>query len=131
MMQMRQINIDSDFPKLKTWWEARNFPPANPRFLPPTGIMVSMDGSDICAGFLFKSDANAAIIGNIVTNPDAPGAKRNEALDDLIKILTAIAIQDGFSMLCCSTNLPKVMRRFEKHGFQKTDDGVSNFGRVL
>jgi hypothetical protein len=128
---IRVLKLDEDLPKLQGWWKARKFPPANPEFLPPTGVMVSVNGVDTCAGFLFKSDANAAIIGNIVSNPEAPGKDRNEALDLLIATLAGIAKNDGFGMVCCSTNLPRLMDRFQSHGFIKTDDSVSNFGRVF
>lgn len=131
MLEIRQIHLDMDYRQLKAWWEEREFPPANPRFLPPTGLMVLVNGEDTCAGFLFKSDANAAIIGNIVSNPKAPGGDRSKALDVLLDALTAIALQEGFGMVCCSTNLPRLMERFKKHSFIKTDEGVSNFGRLL
>lgn len=129
--EVRFVKHDLDYPKLQAWWKARKFPPANPRFLPPTGLLVSMHGRDVVAGFLFKSDANAAIIGNIVSNPDAPGADRSKCLDTLLESLIHIAQADGFGMVCCSTNLPRLQERFQKHGFTLTDEGVANFGRIL
>lgn len=130
-LSLREVELDKDYPKLKSWWEKRSFPPANIQFIPPTGIMVSSDEEDICAGFLFKSDANAAIIGNIVSNPEIDRELRSEALDTLISTLTGLAKHEGYRMVCCSTNLPHVMKRFETLGFSKTDTGVSNFGRVF
>lgn len=131
MFDMRFVKIDEDYPKLEAWWKARKFPPANPKFMPPTGVMVSMNGRDVVAGFLFKSDANAAIIGNIVSNPDAPGKDRSWCLDQLVTSLVGLAKSEGFGMVCCSTNLPRLQERFKSHGFTLTDEGVANFGRVL
>lgn len=130
-MEFRFISLYHDYPQLKSWWEARKFPPGRPEFMPPTGVMVSLHGVNICAGFLFKSDANAAIIGNIVSNPDVPGKDRSKALDSLIAELTGIAKNEGYGMVCCSTNLPRLMARFQEHGFNKTDEAVSHFGRIL
>lgn len=130
-MTFRFINIDRDYPKLEAWWKTRKFPPANPKFMPPTGLMVSLHGVDIVAGFLFKSDANAAIIGNIVSNPDVTWKDRLRCIDNLLIQLIELARVDGFGMVCCSTNLPRLQERFKTHGFILTDEGVANFGRVL
>lgn len=131
MFELRSVELEKDFPMLKAWWEARQFPPANPQFMPPTGLVVMKAGQPVCAGFLFKSDANAAIIGNIVSDPGATGRDRHEALDQLIQALSYIAYREGFGMVCCSTNLPRLMGRFQENGFVKTDEGVSNFGRMF
>lgn len=131
MAEVRFIELAHDYHKLKRWWELRKFPPADPRFMPPTGLMVTVYGIETAAGFLFKSDANAAIIGNIVSNPEAPGKARHEALTCLLDALTAIAASEGFGMVCCSTNLEPLKDRFKTHGFVMTDEGVSNFGRIL
>lgn len=131
MLEMKYVDLIKDYPLLKSWWEAREFPPANPRFMPPTGLMISSQGEPVCAGFLFKSDANAAIIGNIVSNPKATGEIRSLALDALLEALAGLAKSEGFGMVCCSTDLPRLMKRFEKHGFVNTDKAVSHFGRVL
>lgn len=130
-LELRAINLIQDYPLLKSWWETRKFPPANPAFMPPTGILVSCEGEPICAGFLFKSDANAAILGNIVSSPTAMGDLRHRALDALLETLVAIAKGEGFGMVCCSTDLPRLMKRFEKHGFAQTDEAVHHFGRIL
>ena len=133
MQPLRVIPIihERDYPLLKSWWEKRNFPPAIPRFLPPIGRLILNGDHPVCGGFLFRSDAGAAIIGNFVSNPDVSGKIRNEAIDLLIDVLTDEAKHAGFEMVCCSTNLPQLMERFEKHGFTKTDEGVANFGRIL
>jgi len=131
MLELIPIQMERDYPELKSWWEKRNFPAANPQFMPPTGVIVRKGELNICAGFLFKSDANAAIIGNLVSNPDVPKSLRSEALDMLIHVLSEIARAQGFGMVCCSTNLDRLMGRFEKHGFNKTDESVSHFGRIF
>lgn len=122
---------EKHFDLLKSWFDLRQFPAPNPRFLPPIGAIVFFGEMPICGGFLFRSDAGAAIIGHLVSNPDAPGDIRHAGLDALIESLTHAAVNEGFEMICCSTNLPRLMERFERHGFTKTDEGVANFGRVI
>jgi hypothetical protein len=116
---------------IKEWWEIRGFPPARPEHLPPTGRVVSFKGKAICAGFLFKTDANAAVVGNLVSNPDVPKELRKPSIDFLIQLLTNIAKSEGFTMVCCSTNIDKLGERFEKLGFIKTDENVSMYGRLF
>lgn len=130
-LRMRPVELVKDYPMLKSWWDERSFPPALPEFLPPTGLLVASEDLSLCAGFLFKSDANIAIIGNLVSNPSAPKEVRSKALDSLIDILTCLAKKDGFGLVSCATNLVKLMPRFEALGFAKMDEQVSHFGRML
>lgn len=126
-----QYESEKHFDLLKSWFDLRQFPAPNPRFLPKIGMVVYFGELPVCAGFLFQSDAGAAIIGHLVSNPDAPGMIRNSGLDALIETLTREAVELGFEMVCCSTNLPRLMERFERHCFTRTDEGVANFGRVI
>ncbi len=116
---------------LEGWYAERKFPAPNPKFLPPLGAVIFEMEKPVCAGFIFGSDANTAIIGHLVSDPAASAISRHECLDFLINELIHVAKEIGFEMVCCSTNLASLMPRFERHGFVKTDENVSNFGRVL
>jgi hypothetical protein len=121
---------------LEELFEARKFPAPNRRFVPRQAVLAYgvNDGKPdqlVGGGFLFLSDANAAIIGHLVTNPKAPGPVRHEALDSIIECLWRKATSQGFEMVCCSTDNEKLMERFTRLGFAKTDEGVSNFGRIV
>lgn len=131
MLEAVPIILGRDYPQLKAWWDERGFPPARRQFLPPTGLMVRQDGVDTCGGFLFKTDARAAIIGNLVSDPRAPKSIRSEAVDYLVLALLDLAVEDGFEMVCASTNLPGLSARYQRLGFTCTDQGVSHFGRVF
>jgi hypothetical protein len=130
-LKILSVDLERDYEHLRAWWEARKFPPPDRKFLPPVGGLVLVEGTPVCAGFLFQSDANAAIMGNIVSDPAAPGPVRHLALDFLVTALIEQAQDRGFGVICCSTNLEGLMGRFEGHGFVKTDEGVSHFGRLL
>jgi hypothetical protein len=126
-----QIDLKEDFPVLERFWEERNFPSPPPEFLPPTGLLVKYEDTIVCAGFLFKTDAKVACIGHLISNPSTPGVIRNSALNLLLVSLESIARKEGFGMISSSTNLERLMRRYEKLGFIKTDDNVSHFGRIV
>lgn len=129
----KAIPLDKEvhFPLMCEWWEGRSFPAPPVEFTPPTGLIVLHHDTPVCGGFLFKSDANMAVIGNLVSDKKVPFEIRTKALDYLIVSLTAAAKKDNFGLVACSTNLPRLMKRFEDLGFILTDEGVSQFGRVF
>lgn len=130
-LQVGPLDKKRHFPLMVRWWEKRKFPPADISLTPKRGHMTHFRGQPIAGGFLFKSDANVAIIGNIVSDPESPRAIRSDAVDLLILSLADLAKDEGFAMVSCSTNLPRLMDRYVRLGFTKTDQNVSHFGRVL
>lgn len=121
------------FKIMEQWWTERKFPSPPEIFIPPAGRVVFSKGEEtpICGGFLFKTDANVAVIAHLVSDKKVPFEIRTKALDYLIVALTALGKKDGFRMVTCSTNLINLMKRFECLGFTKTDDKVSQFGRIF
>jgi hypothetical protein len=116
---------------LHGWFEKRSFPAPDPNYFPGVGVVALFQGVPVAAGFAYRTDAKLAIIGHLVTDPDASGDKRNAALDAVIQTLTRIAQAEGYELVSCATDLPKLMDRFERLGFSKTDEGVSHFRRNL
>jgi hypothetical protein len=114
------------------WWNERKFPQPDAQFLPPTGLVVAYGtGKLICGGFLFKTDARMASLGNLVSDPQVRAEDRSEAVELLISKLMDVARENGYSMVSAATNLPRLMSRYEKLGFSRTDDNVSHFGRIF
>lgn len=122
---------DLHYELIKSWFDARKFPAPVPRFLPPTGYLVFFEDKPVCAGFLFRTDANAAVMGNFISDPGALSGVRHVCLDTLIKQLQGEAYAGGFQLLACSTNIDKLGKRFEQMGFTKTDIGLNTYGRLL
>lgn len=120
------------FKMIESWWESKNFPAPNPKFLPPTGYLIECENLPICAGFLFKTDAKIAIINHVVST-SVPMDKeiRSEALDLLIKTLIQKAERDGFLLVTASSNVERLNQRYEKLGFIKTDSNEDHYGRAL
>lgn len=85
----------------------------------------------MACGFLFKTDAKVAMVGNLVTNPEADADIRHKALNQIINVLGKVALDEGFRLLTCATNIDKLGHRFEDLGFEKTDVNVSHFRRDL
>lgn len=119
---------------MKSWWHMRDKPAPDIHFLPPTSIMLWYGDLPLCAGFLFKTDANIAIINHVVSNPSIPGIKkwiRSEALDELLMRLQELAKADGFNLLTASSNVMRLNQRYEKLGFEKSDENETHYGKVI
>lgn len=122
------------FDVMKSWWHLRDKPSPDIHFLPPTGVMVWFGDLPLCAGFLFKTDANIAIINHLVSNPAIPGVKkwvRSEAIDFLIETLIEKAKEDGYNLITASSNVRRLNERYEKFEFEKSDENETHYGRVL
>lgn len=113
------------------WWKKRNFPCPMLEHIPPTGFIVSLGTVQICAGFLCKTDSNTAIIWHLASNPDCDKELRQSSIDFLIRFMVDQAKSEHFSLVCFSTNIPKLGERVQKLGFMKFDENVTVYGRVV
>jgi hypothetical protein len=129
--EIRVFNKDKDYDIIVNWFNDRNFDYPKISLLPPTGILLSHDKKDIAAGFLFKTDANVAVIGNLISNPYTDKKIRQKAINYILEILSKIAKDGKFELVTCATNIEKLGSRFEELGFLKTDTNVSHYGRLL
>lgn len=123
--------LHEDFASIKQWCDARNFPMPIRRFLPPTAVMVVVDGINVACGFLFRSDADIAVIAHLFSDPAAMKHVRQEAVTRVIEKLEEIAEFDGFGMVTCSTNIVSLGKRFEGMGFEATDEKVEHYRKFL
>jgi hypothetical protein len=113
------------------WWKKRSFTCPQLEHIPPTGFIISYGAVQVCAGFLCKTDSNVAILWHLVSNPDCDKETRQSSIDFLIKFMTDKAKEEGFSMVCFSTNIEKLGRRVEKLGFTKCDSNINVYGRLF
>ena len=85
MIDVRYLNKDDYDNILVGWWKSWRWTPPAREMLPQDGtggVMVSVDGVDVCAGFMYYTNSKTVWIEYIVSNPefkDRP--KRKEAID--------------------------------------------------
>lgn len=119
MFQSR-ILIDDDYSTLVDWWKQFRFPPVAQEMLPNNGlggIIVSKDGIDICAGFLYTTNSKLAWIEFIVSNFEYKSPDRKDAIKHLINDLCAIAKDLGFKAVFTSVKNQSLIKHFEHNGF--------------
>lgn len=95
----------------------------------PHGIVICWNGHPVCIGFLCKTDSRVALLTNFISDPVADDDIRSECLDTLIGELSDHANHGGFLILGTSSSVPALINRFEKLGFNRSHENVTNFWR--
>lgn len=112
----------SDYYILCEWWNKQNWQAPDRNMLPKTGLIIE----NICAGFLYKTDSDVALLEFIIANPESNKEERSEALDLLINNLVNIAKESGYKAIFTSLQHTKLLERYKKHGFIETDKSMTN-----
>ena len=69
-MRVRRIQLDSDYPIIKTWWEVRGSEAPQRELLSSVGIMVEQDDLPVACAFLYQvKESPLGIIEWEATNP--------------------------------------------------------------
>lgn len=92
---------EEDYQELASWWKWWKFPPPAQEMLPNNGtcgIMLSKEGVNVCAGFIYYTNSKMCWIEFIVSNPNYRKSDRKEALLVLINELGDIAKSKGFKV---------------------------------
>lgn len=70
-MRVRRIDLELDYPVLKTWWARRGGVPPAIEILPDVGVIVEDAGMPVSCLFLYTmSNASVAVAEWEATNPD-------------------------------------------------------------
>lgn len=120
-MEARYLEYN-DYDTLVEWWKKNRFPPVPRDFLPNNGldgIMISKDGVDLCAGFIYETSAkNLVWIEFIVANFEVKDRDiRKESQLFLINTLTEMCVNLGKKYIFTSLNNEGLIKRFKECGF--------------
>ena len=126
-MEIRWLN-DNDYEQsLAIWWKKWRWTPPPKDMLPGEGkggFMVSSDGVDICAGFLYLTNSKTAWLEYIISNFDYKDKeKREEALNMLIETLIDLAKVNNIKYIYASLRSKSLIEKYEKNGFNKGNSG--------
>ena len=114
MIHIHSYKPDRDYETIALWWQAHGLDPIPLEFLPAVGFVVSQ----VCAGFLYQTDTDLALIEGLVSNPETPAQLRDEALDAVVEALCSEAKKLGYLAISGFTQVPKVVSRAKRHGFK-------------
>lgn len=109
----RPINRNKDYGYISRWWSERDLPPIPLGLLPLNGFIVP----GVCAGFLYLTDSDLAIIEGFVSNPKTTQMERDPALNAVTAALCERAKALGYTAISAFTQTEKITSRATKHGF--------------
>lgn len=120
---------DYDNVLLKWWkdwgWEA---PPKD--FLPQTGLIVSKNGVDICAGFLYLTNSKVALTEFVVSNRDYKEDDRGEALNFLLECIVEYADMEGYKYAHVILKNKSLLKKYKDLGYIESDTNVIELVKV-
>jgi len=121
-----------DYPTLCQWWEDWGWPAFPEIALPKTGIVVSKDGVDLAASFLYGTDSCVCWAENFVSNKTAPKELRTGSVDFLIERTIEEGQNQGFLLMMSSVKHKGLIDKLINAGYSDTiEDGMTNLTRAL
>ncbi|MDM1494987.1 hypothetical protein HX063_06110 [Myroides odoratimimus] len=130
MFSVRIIK-EEDYPELLTWWKWHRFPAPDLEMLPNSGVMLSKEGINICAGYIFFTNSKICWIEFIVSNPNYRESDRKEAIKELILQLGYIAKDNGFKVAYTNLKNPSLINRFADCEFIKGSTNTTEMIKML
>jgi len=118
---------ENDYETLVKWWKDYDWNPIDKSVLPNnglSGLMITKDEIDICAGFLYTSNSKMAMVEFIISNKDYKKRDKILALDLLINELTEIAKRNGYKVVLTNLINKGLKKLFLKNGYEKGDENI-------
>lgn len=128
-MIIKPFDKNTDYDTIVNWWKDHNWTPVPIDALPLIGYIVGNGNIQYCAGFLYQTDSSFSIMEFIISNKHIDRDIKNIALDLLIDTLVKSSENLGYKYIHTSVQHPKLMKRYEQHGFIATDSNMTNYLR--
>lgn len=122
-----RLFTEKDYPIVCSWWKDHQWPSIPLSFLPKTGIIVD----DCAAGFLYCTDSKLCWLEFVVVDKSADKQRRRDALDLLISESIEIAKESGYMVMFSSVSHAGLIQRYKNHGFDVTDQNMTNLIKRL
>ena len=123
---------EDDYSTLAQWWEAWGWPVVPKAALPKTAIIISKEGVDLCACFLYKSDSCICWAEYFISNKSAPKDLRKGSIEFLLERIAIEAREQGFTIMISSVKHRGLIKKLIASGYNpEYEKGMSNLMRVL
>ena len=121
-MITRVVDIEKDYPDLKSWWDYyEDWEPIPKELLPPTGYIVEKNGVPCSAAWLYISNSPCAWMEWVIANPEVDKYTRGKSLIKLFEHITTIADISGIKTIFHATNVETLIKGLKKHGFMEVE----------
>jgi len=134
-MESRKL-VESDYEQLKEWWHEWGWvDPPTLDLLPENGkggIMISQDGVNICAGFIYEvSNANIAWFTFPISNKILNKKLRGTALEFMVLGVIEICKQKGYKYIYSNLRNPSMIQHQVNNGFVRTGNNFTELIKLL
>lgn len=134
MITLRLIeDLDADYEVIRHWWPAHKWPEVPKAALVGTlGLVAEEGGKLLAASWVYTAGSGLfAWMEFTVDDPTGSAFKRAMAIDRLTDFAVQECERRGYNVLMTTCRQKALGRLYERHGFQKTDEDVSHFLKVL
>jgi len=122
----------TDYLMLKTWWESWGWDAIPEVALPKTGIIVSNNGEDVTAGFIYKTDSCVCWAENYISSKTASKEARQGAVEFLIDKMMVEAKEQGFIVMMSSVQHKGLVSKLVNAGCDPNiETNMTNLTKVL
>ena len=122
----------TDHLMIAKWWESWGWDVLPEMALPTTGIIVTNEGEDIAAVFLYKTDSCVCWAEHFVVNKGASREARKGGIDFLIKTVMEEAKSQGFAIMMASMQHDGLIAKMIDAGCdENTETNMTNLVKVL
>lgn len=97
---------DADLPAMNEWYRAHGQAPVRRDMLPTTGFIVP----GVAVGFLYRTDAQLALVHHVVTNPAAGLRARHRAVRAIVGACQDTARGLGLREILTWSDVPSIVR---------------------
>jgi GNAT superfamily N-acetyltransferase len=116
------------------WWKDWGWDAPTKDFLPNNGtggLIVSHEGTPICAGFIYNTNSKVCWVDWIISNKDYRGDDRGEAISLLIAALTQSATAMGAKYIYALIKNQSLIETYQAFGFTKGDSYVGEMIKII
>ena len=127
-----RLYTKEDYPIIVEWWEDWGWTPFPEIALPKTGIIISKDGVDLAASFIYATDSCVCWAENFISNKKAPRDLRKGSIEFLIEKTVEEGKNQGFLIMMSSVEHEGLIKKLVDAGYDKTvERGMTNLTRKL
>jgi len=123
---------EQDYAKISSWFIDWGWDAIPLAFLSSCGVVVSNEGVDICAGWVYSTDSAACWGENYISDKNTPKELRVGAIEFLIDRMAEEAKSKGFLVMMSSVKHRGLIKKLLSCGFEADyEQDMCNLTRIL
>jgi hypothetical protein len=133
MIKLRLItDLKKDYEVIKDFWPRHGWPMLPIGALTTMGLVAEEDGVILAACWVYTAtNSSLAMMEWMVTNPDVSPLRSGRAVYHLADFASEECKARGYAVLFTTCKNAGLERVYQHAGFEKTDEGVTHFVKVL